>query len=316
MEEKIISFFSNKFNGDDGAVVSFAELFAAALASNTSFLKPNSVLTNSANLQKPNLKRPASYKSLLNSKLVLSKDLFAQESHFKRGWLSLEEVGKKAVAVNVSDAVAMNATPVFALLGLGVGRDFDATMRAQLCGAINAECAKFGVRVIGGDTIYSPKLCISLSVISLINASDKPLFRTPSKRGDLVLFTGRLGEARKGLNALMRGGYVGVKSRFRNVVLRADFVKKSARFMRCGMDLSDGLASDLPKITKGFGVKFYRKLNKAEFCGGEDYEMLFTAPKRNLPRLLNEAKRARVRLSVLGKLVQGKVKTYGKFSHF
>ena len=51
-------------------------------------------------------------------KMVFSKDIFAQNSHFKLGWLSLEEIGYKAMIVNFSDTIVMNAKPKFALLGL------------------------------------------------------------------------------------------------------------------------------------------------------------------------------------------------------
>lgn len=51
-------------------------------------------------------------------KMVFSKDIFAQNSHFKLGWLSLAEIGYKAMIVNFSDTVVMNAKPKFAFLGL------------------------------------------------------------------------------------------------------------------------------------------------------------------------------------------------------
>ncbi len=302
LEDSTIALFSSKFNGDDGALV---------------------------------------------GRLVFSKDLFLEGTHFKRGWLSWREVGKKAVAVNVSDSVAMNAVAKFALLGLGLPRNFSPAERDALCGGIKDACAEFGVEVVGGDTVASEKVFISLTIVAVVGDGRRALFRTPSKLGDMLFFTGVLGGGLKGFLRLSRGGVVSPKGRFRSVVLRDGFLLGrgrgmhdvsggfggrnsrgfvrgfvggalggAARFVRCCMDISDGLASDLPKITKGFGVKFARKFTKSEFVSGEEYELLFTAPARHKARLFNEAKRARVKLNLLGRLVKGKVKTHGKFSHF
>jgi len=82
-------------------------------------------------------------------KQVFSKDIFAENSHFKHGWLSLEEIGYKAMIVNFSDTIVMNARPKFALLGLSLPKNFTPQQIKELSGGISRACEEFGVKIIG-----------------------------------------------------------------------------------------------------------------------------------------------------------------------
>ena len=115
-------------------------------------------------------------------KQVFSKDIFAENSHFKHGWLSLEEIGYKAMIVNFSDTIVMNARPKFALLGLSLPKNFTPQQIKELSGGINRACEEFGVKIIGGDTISSKILNISVSVIGELNG--KAVLRKNAKYGD------------------------------------------------------------------------------------------------------------------------------------
>ena len=269
-EQNIIDIFTNKFIGDDGAVI---------------------------------------------GKMVLSKDMFVENTHFKRGWLSAFEIGQKAMLVNLSDAVAMNAVPCFALLGLGVPSNLKNSYILELCKGIKHTAEKYGVKIIGGDTVKSSEITISLSIISYLQ-NTKEVSRNGAALGDLVCYTGSLGGSLKGLKTLLNGGHISSKSKFKTPILRDKFMKHSAKFMKCAMDISDGLASDLPKICSKFRVKFYKNISKLQWLSGEEYELLFCISPRNLKRVQNEAKRCRVKLNILGKIIKGKQKTHGKFTHF
>ena len=135
-------------------------------------------------------------------KMVFSKDIFAQNSHFKLGWLSLAQIGYKAMIVNFSDTVVMNAKPKFALLGLSLPKSFTPLQISELTSGINRACEEFGVKIIGGDTISSSILNISVSVIGELKG--RAVLRKNAKFGDLVAFTGKLGGSQKGLNSLLR----------------------------------------------------------------------------------------------------------------
>lgn len=268
-EQSIINKFSNKFIGDDGAVV---------------------------------------------GKLVFSKDLFVEDSHFKRSWLSLFEIGFKAMLVNISDAIAMNATPKYALLGLGIPKNLLNSQINELCDGLKKAAKNFNIKIIGGDTIKSEQIIISLTIISYIN--NKAVFRHGAKLGDFLCYTGELGNSLKDLRILQNGGKLDKNSRFKRPILRNEFMYKTAKFMRSAMDISDGLASDIPKILGNFNIKFKKKPTGLEMKSGEEYELLFVVCKNKLPRILNEAKKCRINLNILGKIIKGRFKSYGKFKHF
>lgn len=247
--------------------------------------------------------------------IVYSKDMFVEDIHFKSHWLTPKQIGKKAMIVNLSDAIAMNATPKYALLGLGLPRNLSSKYIKELSIGLKEIASKYNTQIIGGDTISSDKLIISLTIISYLN-SQKPLSRYGAKVGDIVCYTGTLGESIKGLKALLNGGKISSNSRFAKPNLRLEFIKQSAKWIRSGMDISDGLASDLSKITQNRAIKFSKKLSKFEFISGEEYEMLLTIPPKNIKRVLNEAKRCRVKLNLLGKIINERAKFHGKFTHF
>ena len=245
---------------------------------------------------------------------IYSKDLFCEDTHFKRSWLNLTQIGQKAVLVNISDAIAMNAKPKFALLGLGIPKNLSNYEINELCTSIKQNLAKFDCEIIGGDTIKSDKIFISLTIISEQNG--KILSRNGAKIGDLVCFTGVLGQSLKNLKTLQNGGKISSNSRFSKPQIRSNFIKNAAKFIRSAMDISDGLASDLPKICGKFGIKFSQKPNKFEFISAEEYEILFTLPPKNLTKIKNIAKKHRLNLNILGKITKGKCKFHGKFTHF
>lgn len=247
---------------------------------------------------------------------VYSKDLFIENVHFKRSWLSMEQIGAKAVLVNISDALAMNSTPLFALLGLALPKSLRDDEIKALCGAIKSECENWGVSIIGGDTTSADKIIISLTIIS--KANKKTLFRKKAKNGDFVAFTGILGNSSKGLKALQNGAKLAKNSRFVRPSLRREFVFEAANFLRCGMDISDGLLNDLPKLIKGKGLEFSTKLSKQIWQSGEEYEMLVCIKKSHLQRVLSIAKQTRTKITILGKVKNGSLKLpkYRAFKHF
>ena len=137
---------------------------------------------------------------------IWCKDLFVENTHFKKDWLSAYEIGKKAVLVNFSDIFSMNASPKFALIGIGFPKNISYNFIKNLSFGIKQTCDKFGCKIIGGDTIKSDKIILSISVGGVKNG--KILYRHNGKIGDFVAFTGELGSSLKGLRALQNKGTV------------------------------------------------------------------------------------------------------------
>jgi len=249
-------------------------------------------------------------------KHVFSKDIFAQNSHFKLGWLSLSEIGYKAMIVNFSDTIVMNARPKFALLGLSLPKNFTLQQISELSSGINRACEEFGVKIIGGDTISSPLLNISVSVVGELEG--RAVLRKNARFGDLVAFTGKLGGSQKGLNSLLRLAQISKNSRFKKPILRDKFFHKAAHLVNSAMDISDGLNADLAKLLKASkkGAKFTKKLSKFELSSGEEYEILFTFCSKNLNAIKRIAAKTRTKINVFAKISNKRLKQNARNHHF
>lgn len=257
-ERYIFEKFSNKKNGDDGALV---------------------------------------------GKWVFSKDLFVQNIHFKRSWLSLRQIAVKSMLVNISDAVAMNARPKYALLGLELPKEISVSEIDELCGGFLDICKKFNIKIIGGDTISGDRISISVTIIS---KTKKAVFRKGAKIGDFIAFTGNLGSVIKDFGILENGGKIDENSKFITPDLKADFFYKAAKFTTSAMDISDGLSQDLSRLLEknGAGIKFLKNLSKDELFSGEEYEILFTFAKKNRDKILKIAKKTATKITIFGEIAE------------
>ncbi|MDR2099677.1 MAG: thiamine-phosphate kinase, partial [Campylobacteraceae bacterium] len=165
----------------------------------------------------------------LVGKWVYSKDLFCENTHFKRGWLSPYQIAQKAMLVNISDAVAMNAKPKYALLGVGLPKDFSLKNITELSNGFIETAREYHVKIIGGDTIESDKINISITIIS--KKRKHTLYRFGLKEGDILAYTGVLGESARALEILQNGGKITPHERFAKPVLRAEFIKTAAKYL-------------------------------------------------------------------------------------
>lgn len=129
------------------------------------------------------------------------KDLFVEGVHFRRGWLSLREIGAKAMLVNISDMIATNARAKYALLGLALPREIGTREIDELCAGVSGTAREWGIRIIGGDTIGSDRIALS---VSLIGKCKRPVFRSGARVGDLIAYTGELGGVGRDLAVLLR----------------------------------------------------------------------------------------------------------------
>ena len=129
------------------------------------------------------------------------KDLFVEGVHFRRGWLSLREIGAKAMLVNISDMIATNARAKYALLGLALPREIGTREIDELCAGVSETAQEWGIRIIGGDTIGSDRIALS---VSLIGKCKRPVFRSGARVGDLIAHTGELGSVGRDLAVLLR----------------------------------------------------------------------------------------------------------------
>lgn len=246
---------------------------------------------------------------------IYSKDIFFENVHYKRQWLTCYQIGYKAMIINISDAIAMNAQPKYALVGAAMPKHLSLLDMGELARGMK-ECAiEFGVEIIGGDTISNSTLDLSITIIS---KSKNPLTRQGLKVGDMIAHTGNIGSSLRHLRYLMAGGSVHTMSRFVRPHLRSQFIHKSRPYLRCGMDISDGLFSDLQKMCSAnrLGIQWKKRFNKNSGCSGEEYEMLFAFDPKNRKKLEKISKLTRTPIHIVGSAKRGKMINRCKSHHF
>lgn len=247
--------------------------------------------------------------------LVYSQDAFFENVHFKRKWMSLKQIAKKAMLVNISDAIVMNAKPKYALLTVAIPKSFTLRDLKELANGFKKVAKEYGVQIIGGDTISNEKLDISITIIS---KTKKPVLRRGAKVDDLVCYTGTLGSCKKDLEVLLAGKKVSKKSKFIKPKLNAKFFYEISPYITSAMDISDGLFFELERLSKinKIGFNFFEEISKDIGCSGEEYEILFTFKPKNKNKIAKIAKKHNLKINTFAKVEAGKFESQCKGHHF
>jgi len=232
---------------------------------------------------------------------IYSMDAFFEGIHFKREWMSLKQIARKAMLINISDAVAMNAKPLYALVTLSLPKDITTNEIDEIVESIHKSADEFGCEIIGGDTIAGERLDFSITIIS---KSDNPLTRKGLKVGQLLAYSGVLGESKRDLNRLFRGESISDNSKFIEPILRQEFIEKARPYLSVGMDISDGLFCDTNKLLNYNNIGFEQTIEITDEVGssGEEYEMLVGFDSSNLDKVLEIADELNMTLTVFAKV--------------
>lgn len=246
---------------------------------------------------------------------LYSMDAFFEDVHFKREWMSIAQIGRKAMLINLSDAIAMNAQPQFALVTVSIPKEMTETEIDELTQSMENTAKEYNCEIIGGDTIGGDKLHLSITIIS---KSDTPLLRTGLKVGDLLAYTGTLGESKRDMDALFRGEKIANNSRFLEPTLRADFIAKARPFLRTGMDISDGLFCDTNKMLdiNKYGFDSFEDIDDAVGLSGEEYEMLVSFAPEHYGEIMEAAEATNTDLTVFAKVAKNDDRYKCKSHHF
>ena len=246
---------------------------------------------------------------------IYSKDAFFENVHFKTSWMSHYQIARKAMLVNISDAIAMNAKPKYALLSVAMPKNITKSQMRELACGFEDIASEYGLEIIGGDTISNLKLDITITIVSQVK---KPLLRRGLKNNHLLAYTGELGGSAKDLKKLLNLGFIHKKSKFVNIKLREHFISNVSRFLSAGMDISDGLFSDLEKLASAnnLGFKFKYHMPRSMGCSGEEYEMLIAFDRRYKKAVLRRAQQSRTPLHVFASSCRNRYKNRCKAHHF
>ena len=264
--------------------------------------------------------------------LIAAIDSIVEGRHFLP-WTTPRSIAHRALAVNLSDLAAMGATPAWALLALTLP-SVDATWLASFASGWFDLAERFEVELVGGDTTRGP-LTISVQLLGHV-PTGSALLRSNGCPGDLLVVTGTLGDAGAGLDIARRGGAAAAASAAeRELLARFDYPQARVEFgiaargiAHAAMDLSDGLAGDLPKLAAASGLAarvqierlplsdallaFAPESHAREWAmgAGDDYELLLSVPAARFAALQAAAADARVRLTVIGELLKGQGVTW------
>lgn len=242
------------------------------------------------------------------SSLTLFKtDCLVQDVHFTGG-VDAARVGWKAMCRVISDIASMGGQPQEALITLALPRATLTGWVQRLYRGIRGAAKNYGCGIAGGETSSVPdggSLMISVAMLGSVERKHLTL-RTGGKSGDAICVTGRLG-----------GSLTGRHLDFIPRLAEARWLVQHAH-PTAMMDLSDGLAKDLPRLAAASGTGFSidaARLPRQRGCtaaqalsDGEDYELLFTVPPRRLAALENKWRAAfpRLPLTCIGKLLPDK----------
>lgn len=255
---------------------------------------------------------PGDDAAVLHDGLVLTTDLLVEGVHFDHR-LSSTDVGFKAVAVSVSDLTAMAARPTWMLLSLAVPQDDDFTQGFAL--GLAEACDRWGVELVGGDTTGTP----GARFVSVTLAGRCPgpvVLRSGGRPGHVVLVTGTPGLA--ALGYLSADPPPEALAALRRPEPPLAWMLAAAPWVSAAMDLSDGLAQDLPRLARASGVGARidpsrlprpRALHgpqidprTLQLAGGDDYQLLLTAAPADVPRLRSLARDHGIDLHEIGEL--------------
>lgn len=187
-------------------------------------------------------------------RLVVTTDALVENVHFRLDWATPEQIGHKALAVNLSDLAAMGARAETFTCALALPPGVGNEQLAGLARGMGALAAKTGAVLAGGNFTRASEL--SLTITAMGSLEGEALRRDTARPGDQVLLVGDVGVAAAELRRLLQGDALPEgRSALHEPQPLLDAGVRAAKLCRCGIDVSDGLAQDLEHLAKTSGVK-------------------------------------------------------------
>ena len=258
--------------------------------------------------------------------VVMTKDMMVSSVHFLPDDPP-DLIARKLLRVNLSDLAAMGAAPYGYALGISLPATIDDTWLTGFVAGLEADQREFGIVLLGGDTTSTPgPLTLSLTAFGFARHG-RLLRRMGARPGDAVFVTGTVGDGALGLRVL-RGeiddpsGFLAGRYRLPHPRLALGALLPD--MASAGLDVSDGLVADLGHLCAASGVRAVIKAGRvplsaaARLCverepvlieailtGGDDYELVFTVPQRNLDALAKAAAESGIPVTRIGLISAG-----------
>ena len=245
---------------------------------------------------------------------VLTTDMLVDGVHFRSGATTPEDLGAKALAVNLSDIAAMGARPDVAVIALGIAEGFDSDWLRRLYRGMARIANASQCAIAGGDVVRAPALMIGVTIAGYVRPS-RLRVRSGAKPGDVIAVTGALGRAAAGLLVLDRQVADALDPAHRAAVcdaylrprprLREGAFLGGSSAVHAMMDVSDGLSTDVGRLSVASDVDAVVDLRlldldpavsaaakltgddalRLTLDGGDDYELLIAIRRRSFAQV-------------------------------
>lgn len=298
-----------------------------------SYIKQNSPILNN-NVIKSIGDDCAVIKTDSSRYLLITTDVLCDNNHFSKKYFYPEEIGSKAMAVNISDICAMGGIPKHCLVAIGFRKKENQEIIKRIFSGLISYAKNYGIDLIGGDTVRSDFLFVSVVLFGIVKEKNI-LYRKGAKQGDIIYVTGLLGDSGAGLDVLLKKGRKNLKP-FEYFPVKKHLVPtprymesrilSESRMVNSCIDISDGLINDLMNLTDKSicGAEIYIDRIPVSFSavnvarefkkdpvdyalyGGEDYELLFTVSRQNNRKFLDYINKAGLNVFEIGKIIKTK----------
>lgn len=246
--------------------------------------------------------------------LIVTTDLLIEGTHFRRDIIDPYSLGWKSVAANISDIAAMAGVPTYTFSSFALD-DVDVECVEKLYRGMSDCAKKYGSKIVGGDTNFSQgSQVINITQLGTVPAG-KAILRSRAQPGDRLLVTRTLGDSRLGLELLLKFGLekatdlnscaVSAHLHPEPRVAEANAAASTGK-LHAMMDISDGLAADLPKLCAAGGVGAIVDVQSLPISpivrhgapevgidpiqlaiqGGEEYELLMAVPEADVDAVI------------------------------
>ena len=267
--------------------------------------------------------------------LIVTTDMLTEDIHFSRDWHPPYLLGRKSIAVNISDIAAMGGKPAYVFIAIALPASIERQWLQQWLAGVESMVNDYGCCLAGGDTVRGKSLTINVTLIGTVQRG-QAILRSTAGIGDSVFVSGRLGSAAAGL--LLYQKFNG--SEILDKPFAAPFKKRHldpepdlhcATFLsESGLvtsmqDISDGIATDLAHICAASGVRaivdesllpYHPNLPKAAevlsasmtdllIAGGEDYHLVFTVAGNKDAELCQLAAARNIEIFRIGEIGEG-----------
>ncbi|MBD3233934.1 MAG: thiamine-phosphate kinase [candidate division Zixibacteria bacterium] len=267
-----------------------------------------------------------------NKVLLATCDIQVEDIHFKLDFISPYQLGKRAIAVNLSDIGSMGGKPTFALVSMALPKKMSVDNFDEVIRGMQDQMKQFSGSIIGGNLARTNQgLIIDIFMMGEAQAG-RILTRSGAKAGNLIFTTGCAGSSAFGLKILQKFGkrfpaeYDRLVKKQLEPEPRIELACRLAEsnFVTSMIDTSDGLGADLKHICDGseVGAELYQdeipveelvddyvaesEINKWKqiLFGGEDYELLFTAPSKYEDQIKEISKSSGIPITKIGKITE------------